>query len=62
MTSHDFLLGIAGLITGGGVCSAALASYLLGDVEASSTTPRRVAAGAGCLAIVGAVVAFRASG
>jgi hypothetical protein len=62
MTSHDFLLGIAGLIIGGGVCSAALASYLLGDVEASTTAPRRVAVGAGCLAVVGAVVAFRATG
>jgi hypothetical protein len=62
MTSHDFVLGVAGLIAGGGVCSAALASYLLGDADASSTAPRRVAAAAGCLAVVGAVVAFRASG
>jgi hypothetical protein len=63
MTSHDFLLGVAGLVGGGGVCSASLATYLLGDAEkVRATRPRQVALVSGCVAVVGAVIAFRASG
>jgi hypothetical protein len=63
MTSHGFVVGIAGLVSGGGVCSAALGSYLLGDEDNPRTAGRRrLAVAAGCVAVVGAVVAFRSTG
>jgi hypothetical protein len=62
MTSHGFVLGVAALVGGGAVCSAALGSYLLGDEDSPrASLPRRVAVVAGCVAVVGALVAFRST-